>query len=194
MLNPFQVLYGLLLTSFIPGYTIVQALFPRRKELDEEYDFLYRMTLSIALSWVVVILMGFFLAHPDVRRFREPEISIVLISVSVLFFIAGWYKGAYPFLGILVPSLARAPPGIRTPLDEFTDAKEVTTTLIELKGLSFERRKLSEKVRNYEKKERISSPTLSKYYRREKEKCLEELKNINERIDELENKREEERR
>ena len=194
MLNPFQVLYGLLITSFIPGYTLVQALFPRRKELDEEYDFLYRITLAIALSWCVVIFMGFFLGHPDVRLFKEPVLSLVLISFSAIFFVIGWYKGAYPFLGILSPRLARAPPGIRTPLDEFTDAKEVTSTLIELKGLAFERRKLSEKVRSYEKREKISSPTLSKYYRREKEKCLEELKNLNKRIDELEQKRGEERR
>jgi len=193
MINPFQVLYGLLITCFIPGYTLVQALFPRKKELDEEYDFLYRMVLSIALSWVIIILLGFFLAHPSVRLFKEPYLSMILITFSLIFFVIGWYRGAYPFIGVLFPSLARAPPGVKTPLDEFTETKEITTTLIELKGLAFERKKLGEKIRMYERKERISSAVLSSYYRKEKEKCLEKLKEVNKRIDELEKKREEER-
>jgi hypothetical protein len=193
MINPFQVLYGLLITSFIPGYTLVQALFPRKRELDEEYDTLYRITLAIAFSWMLVIFVGFFYAHPSVRWFKEPGLSLTLIAISCIFFYAGWYKGAYQTLGVLVPRLARAPPGVRTPLDEFTDAKELTTTLIELKGLSLERRQLSEKVRTYERKEKISSLKLSSYYKREKEKCLKELMEVNRRIDELEKKRDEER-
>ena len=189
MINPVQVLYGLLITSFIPGFCLTQALFPRKKALDEEYDFLYRITLSIGLSWVLVIALGFFMAHPSVRLFKEPYISLMLTLISLILFGIGWYKGAYPFLGVIYPPLARSPPGIRTPLDEFADSKQVTSSLIELKGLSLERRKLSEKVQTYERKQKISSPTLGAYYKREKEKCLEELKELNKRIGELEDKR-----
>ncbi len=173
---------------------MVQALFPRKKALDDEYDFLYRITLSIGFSIVLVIFLGFFLAHPSVRLWKEPFISITFLTVSLIFFVVGWYQGAYPFLGVLVPELARSPSGMRTPLDEFTDSKTITTTLVELKGLAMERRQLTDKVRKMERKERINSPALTAYYRKQKEKYLEELKVLNERIGELEVKRMEEQR
>ncbi|MEC9332569.1 MAG: DUF1616 domain-containing protein, partial [Candidatus Thermoplasmatota archaeon] len=49
-INWIRVVAGLLLVLFLPGYTLIQAMFPRRGELDEEFDTLYRVTLGMAMS------------------------------------------------------------------------------------------------------------------------------------------------
>ena len=43
-INWLRVIAGMLLVLFLPGYTLIQAMFPRRGELDEEFDTLYRVT------------------------------------------------------------------------------------------------------------------------------------------------------
>jgi len=113
MVNPFQIVFGLLLVLFIPGYTLIQALFPRKGELDEEFDNLYRFTLSIAMSIAIVILLGFFLGHPEVRLFKFWPLVIGLSSISAALFVAGWWRGAYPWIGIIWPKLLRIPPGVK---------------------------------------------------------------------------------
>ncbi|PIV69253.1 MAG: hypothetical protein COS08_05015, partial [Euryarchaeota archaeon CG01_land_8_20_14_3_00_38_12] len=50
MINPFQVIFGLLLIFFLPGFTFVKALFPRKEELDEEFGTLYQIVLGIGMS------------------------------------------------------------------------------------------------------------------------------------------------
>ena len=54
-----------MLVLFLPGYTLIQAMFPRKGELDEEFDVLYRVTLGMAMSICVVILIGFILGNPS---------------------------------------------------------------------------------------------------------------------------------
>ena len=57
MVNPLQVVFGLLLVMFIPGYTLVQLMFPRRGELDDEFDKLYRAPDEVVDS-VLDVLRG----------------------------------------------------------------------------------------------------------------------------------------
>ena len=51
---------------------LVNVLFPRRNELDEEDDLLYRIVLGIALSIVITVLNGFVLGtigiNPDTGK------------------------------------------------------------------------------------------------------------------------------
>ena len=63
-INWLRVFAGLLLVLFIPGYTLIQAMFPRKGELDEEFDTLYRVTLGMAMSICIVIIVGFILGNP----------------------------------------------------------------------------------------------------------------------------------
>src|SRR5437870_987973 len=56
-----RLIPALILLFFLPGWTLINALFPRKGDLDREYDVLYRITLGIVMSVVVVILFGFVL-------------------------------------------------------------------------------------------------------------------------------------
>ena len=100
-----RIIATILLIFFIPGFFLVQALFPRRNELDEEYDFLYRVVLGIVLSIVITTLDGFILGSMGINPatgkgyWNTPYIFGSLISISVVLFLIGWYRGAYPFLG-----------------------------------------------------------------------------------------------
>lgn len=190
--NPLQVIYGLVLVLFLPGFTLIQMLFPRKGELDEEFDMLYRVTLGIAMSMVVVILTGFFLAHPDVALFKEPYLSITYLSVSASFFAGGWYRGAYPWLGKIHPSLYRIAPKATLTTDDLVPGKEITPALVELRHLARERQDLRKKIKEIERKSRISSPSLKRYWDGRKTVFLKDLSDIEKKIGELERTRSEE--
>ena len=53
-----QLLIAFPLVLFLPGYTLINLLFPRKGELDREYDALYRITLGIVMSIVVLVQIG----------------------------------------------------------------------------------------------------------------------------------------
>lgn len=99
-----RIIAAILLIFFIPGFFLVQALFPRRNELDEEYDLLYRIVLGIVLSIVITTLDGFILGSLGINPatgkgyWDTPYIFGSLIGISVFLFFIGWYRGAYPLL------------------------------------------------------------------------------------------------
>ena len=100
-----RVIASILLIFFIPGFFLVQALFPRKNELDEEDDFLYRIALAIALSIIITTFDGFVLGslgvNPSTGKgyWDTPYIFGSLLLISVVLFIIGYYRGAYPLLG-----------------------------------------------------------------------------------------------
>lgn len=100
-----RVIISILLIFFIPGFLLVQALFPMRNELDEEDDWLYRIALGIAFSIVITTLDGFILSsigiNPDTGKgyWDTPYIFGSLIGISLVLFLIGWFRGAYPILG-----------------------------------------------------------------------------------------------
>jgi hypothetical protein len=99
-----RVIASIFLIFFIPGFFLVQALFPKRNELDEEYDFLYRIVLGIVLSIVITTLDGFILGSMGINPatgkgyWDTPYIIGSLIGISLVLFIIGWFRGAYPML------------------------------------------------------------------------------------------------
>jgi len=103
-LDVIRVIAAILLIFFIPGFFLVQALFPRRNELDEEYDLLYRIVLGIVLSIVITTLDGFILGSLGINPatgkgyWDTPYIFGSLICISLFLFFIGWYRGAYPLL------------------------------------------------------------------------------------------------
>src|SRR2546425_3793566 len=56
-----RVIGALVLLFFVPGFLLINALYPRKGELDREYDALYRLTLGIVLSIAVTVFWSFFL-------------------------------------------------------------------------------------------------------------------------------------
>ncbi len=198
-INYLRVIAGLLLVLFFPGYTLIQAMFPRRGELDEEFDTLYRVTLGMAMSICVVILIGFVLANPslgnapnwegisdeDKGYFQPFFVTTSLLLTTFLFFIAGWYRGAYPWMANIHPSLARAPPGLRIESELAVAGKYIPAELLELQGLKHDRMNVKVKLKEAESRKRTGSSTMKKYYEKREKTFLADLSDIDSRMAEL---------
>jgi len=92
-----QVLLALVVIFFLPGYTLINALFPEEGELDLELDHLYRIGLGIVMSICISIIVGFALGY--VGLFYASYLWVTLLGLSGIFFIAGLLRGAYPHIG-----------------------------------------------------------------------------------------------
>jgi len=198
-INWLRVIAGMLLVLFLPGYTLIQAMFPRRGELDEEFDTLYRVTLGMAMSICVVILIGFVLGNPSLGNAPDWEglsdgekgyfqtffITLSLTVATVLFFGIGWYRGAYPWMANLHPSLARAPPGLRIESELAVAGKFIPADLIELQGLKHDRDNVKRKLKEAETRKGIGSSMMKKYYEKKEKTLLADLADIDARMAEL---------
>ncbi len=188
-----RLAYAIALIFFIPGYTAVQALFPRKGELDLEYDGLYRLALSMGLSIAIAIFDGFFLNEltrsfgiyptPGHGVVEEPYLSISLWTISGVLFAIGWYRGAYPLVGIIHPKLYREAPPYTPSVEKLKDR-----ALKEIEDLADERAKLKVQMKEYGIKERSSAKSMRKYYQTKKAEASRRLEEIDERIRELEQK------
>jgi MFS family permease len=108
-----QVLAGIAIVFFLPGYTLVSLLFPRRGELDPEYDVVYRVALGMGLSIVIAIMVGFALDAVSTEEHGYVTAGwlwLLFLSVTFIFFFGGWLRGAYPWMGLIHPNLYRNPP------------------------------------------------------------------------------------
>ena len=198
-INWLRVIAGMLLVLFLPGYTLIQAMFPRRGELDEEFDTLYRVTLGMAMSICVVILIGFVLGNPSLGSapdwdgwsdgekgyFQTFFITLALTIATLLFFGIGWYRGAYPWMANLHPSLARAPPGLRIESELAVAGKFIPADLIELQGLKHDRDNVKRKLKEAETRKGIGSSMMKKYYEKKEKTLLADLADIDARMAEL---------
>ncbi len=104
IIHALQIIGAVLLMFFLPGFVLVQALFPRKNELDEEHDLLFRIVLGVGLSIVITALDGFVLGSIGInpmtnKGFWDPfYIAASLSLITLILFIIGWYKGSYHFL------------------------------------------------------------------------------------------------
>lgn len=102
MINPFQVIFGLLLIFLLPGFTFVKALFPRKEELDKEFGTLYQIVLGIGMSIVIMILVGIVLGSMPLTngkgQFTSTNILLLLSVITILLFVIGVFRGSYPLL------------------------------------------------------------------------------------------------
>ncbi|HXQ91803.1 MAG TPA: DUF1616 domain-containing protein [Nitrososphaerales archaeon] len=86
-----RYIFGGLLVLFLPGYTLVEALYAKRKELDD----LTRIALSIGLSLALVPLTGLVLNYtPFGIRLIPVAVSLALITIIFLF-LGVWRKHGY---------------------------------------------------------------------------------------------------
>lgn len=102
MINLLQLLLALLLIFFLPGFTFVKALFPKKEELDEEFGTLYQVVLGIGMSIVIMIFVGIVLGSLPLTngkgQFTSMNIILLLSVITILLFIIGIFRGAYPLL------------------------------------------------------------------------------------------------
>jgi hypothetical protein len=137
-----EVVVGLPLLFFVPGYTIAKALFPewRVRGVLRWRRLLEIATLAFVLSVVLTVLAGALLLAASPSGFQaswsDPAVEAVLAGVALVGFVAGWARGAY----------ARIPPAVRGPEAEpgGEDAWELQSRLDEL---AREERRLRHRLR-----------------------------------------------
>jgi hypothetical protein len=184
MSNLLQVIAGIAFVFFLPGYTMVNMMFPRKGELDPEYDQVYRATLGMGLSIVISIVVGFglnALSTEGKGLVTSGPLWIVLLSLTALFVFVGWFRGAYPGAGSLHPSLYRAPsiPGMpRSKGNDFLKRKRT-------ERLIMSREALMSDLRRYSEGSSTSNPQRKQYYRKRMEYTRQAIDRINDELHDL---------
>lgn len=199
-INPLQVVFGLILIFFLPGYLLVKSLFPGKNELDKEYNLIYEIGLGMGLSIVIAILDGFMLGSlhqligfrtvdgRPVGYFDTPYIVSSLLLISLLLFILAWYRGAFPWMARVHPGLARVPASERPAARK----GRMDALILEIVGLSRERERLRREVRDSERKSRAHGPDMKAYYNKKLEDSRARLAKVDAKMKQLEEKRAEE--
>lgn len=173
----FQIVLTALFMFFLPGYTLINAIYPGKGQLDEKLDIIYRLSYSVGLSVAIVIILGFILGNypvdGDQGLFVAVNIWFGLILLTTIFFFIGWYRGAYQRLRFLSDKLVREPPK-RSKGEERREEKK----LKELEELARKRSALRKEIKSAGKADLTDKK--------------EELSNVEDKLKELEKKREEE--
>lgn len=122
----------LLLTFFLPGYFLVNLVFPGKGSLGGELDALYRAFLGIVLSVSITIAYGTLLVILGtlegsvlfLPRYLWPGLAIA----TLLLFLGGVYRGAYPrisrWLGRMPAAPAKAPGTDTSIFDELEEVED----------------------------------------------------------------------
>jgi len=187
-----RVIGALVLLFFLPGYLLINALYPRNGELDREYDTLYRLTLGFVLSIAVTVFWAFFLNSLGVNAsgfgdVTAPNIAAGLIGLSVVFFVLGWWRGAYPWMVRVHPSLARLPkPG---PGELLAEEERDHRVRIKLQELAERREALRRSIKDAERRMRLQSTEAKSYYETVRDKSRAELKTLEAELRKLEEER-----
>lgn len=193
VLGLLRVVAALVLVFVLPGLLLVNVLYPRRGELDREYDALYRLTLGIVLSIAVTVLWGFFLNSLGVQPggvtgyVQAPEIAEGLIGLSVLFFVLGWWRGAYPRMARVHPSLARVPKA--GPESLLTDEEKDHRVRMKLEELAESRERLRRTIKDYERRMQLQSSDARSHYEARRDAARAELRRVETELRKLEEER-----
>jgi hypothetical protein len=184
MLEWIQIVMGLLLVFFLPGFTLMRVLFPRAEELDTEMGLLFQAVMGAVMSVVISVLVGFVLGSPMFKGFIALNVWLSLGGVSILFFIIGWWRGAYQFLGKLHPKLDRPLP--QTDIVEYNLGPLENDTLLEFQKLTKERHQLRKDIKAYDRKSKVQTKSMMEYYQKKSVKAQKRLSDIDKKIKELE--------
>jgi hypothetical protein len=185
VLEALRIVFGLLLIFVLPGTMLIKAMFPRPGELDEEYNGLYVITLGMATSVCLTILVGFVLGSLPVRAgthkgwFDAPFIVLSLVLVTVVFFAIAWWRGAFPWLGLVHRRLARFP----MPADAPSGTKRHDDLLAEIEDLAKKRDMLKREVKDLLRRERAEGARMSEHYKERRQKAEAELKEVNSKLE-----------
>ena len=188
-----RVIGALVLLFFLPGYLLVNALYPRKGELDREYDSLYRLTLGIVLSIAVTVFWSFLLNSFGVNEATGlgyvvgPNIAGGMIGLAALFFVLGWWRGAYPWMARIHPSLARVPkPG---PGELLTEEEKDHRIRLRLQELAEKREELRRAIKDAERRMRLQSADARSHYEELRDRSRADLKAIEAKLKALEEER-----
>jgi hypothetical protein len=184
MTNVLQVIAGIAFVFFLPGYTLVNLMFPRKGELDPEYDQVYRLALGMGLSIVISILVGFGLnaLSTEGHGLVTPgPLWTVLIALTAVFGALGWLRGAYPGAGAIHPALYRAPsvPGMpRSKGSDYVKRRRTEKLILNREVLIADLKRFSEGSSTADSQRKL-------YYRKRIEYTKEAIDRINDELREL---------
>ena len=113
-LTALRLLATIVMVMFLPGYLLVNVIFPARGQLDIEMDQLYRVGIGMVLSIFITVADGIFLNTLGTDStghgyITGPNLWITLSVITAVLFALGWYRGAYPKMGEIHPKLYREP-------------------------------------------------------------------------------------
>jgi hypothetical protein len=178
-----QIAFGLLLIFVLPGVALIKWMFPRPGELDQEYNGIYVLALGMTTSVCITILVGFILGsitpRGDTGYFDRPFIVGSLVGVTVIFFVLGWWRGAYPWLGLLHPKLARFPMPVEAP----RTTKRHDDLVAKIEELTKEHDHLKREVKDLLKRERTHGRKMADHYREQRVEAEKELERVREDLD-----------
>ena len=186
MSSMIQIIAGIAIVFFLPGYTLIGVLFPRRGELDPEYDIVYRLALGMGLSIVIAIIVGFALnaISTEERGYVSAgPLWTALVSLTALFFIGGWFRGAYPWLGFVHPFLYRNPPPRTvggTVLPGYSNERKVSKLVMEREYLLGEMKRCSDRME-------VASEAKKDIYRKRIAAAKEAIEVVNDELEQLTN-------
>lgn len=173
-----QVVAGLLVIFLLPGFTLINLMFPRRGELDPEYDLVYRLALGMGTSVVMAILVGFGLnamSTEDQGYVTSGPLWAILLGLTAVFLGLGWFRGAYPSAGYVHPKLYRAPVRRGEPRTVGSDFARKRR----LEGLVIERERLLEDIQKFTDRSATSNPRRKLYYRKLADNAKDRIAEIN---------------
>jgi hypothetical protein len=179
-----QIVLGLLLIFVLPGVALIKAMFPRPGELDQEYNGIYVLALGMTTSVCITILVGFVLGSLPVKDdgtgyFERPLIIGSLVGLTVLFIVLGWWRGAYPWMGLLHPKLARFP----MPVDAPRSTRRHDQLVARIEELTREHDRLKREIKDLLKRERTHGRKMADHYRERRQEAEEELERVREELE-----------
>ncbi len=127
--NPVEVVLGVLVVFFLPGFGVVVATFPEwryrgRNALERG---LTTLTLSVVLSVALTVLVGYGLLALSPSGFAaswtNPTLEVGLGIIALLGLGVGWLRGAF----------ARTPPPVPRPESADVDPYELARELDHLR-------------------------------------------------------------
>jgi len=186
-------LLGLLFVYLIPGFLVTYALFPRRGEMDREYDVVYRLGLGVVLSVAVIALLGWGLnAFPEdpvtgMGAIQAGNLWAGTLALTALFFALGWFRGAFPWLARLHPALARPLP--KEPQALLEDVELSVHDRAKFRDLAEQRDALWRELRDYDRRIRNVAGDLRDHYRAKRAVVQERLQAVDAQLRALEEAR-----
>jgi len=176
-----QIVAGLLVIFFLPGFTLINMMFPRRGELDPEYDLIYRVALGMGTSVLIAIVVGFGLnavSSEEQGYVTAGPLWGLLLSLTGVFLGVGWFRGAYPRAGFVHPALYRAPVKRGEPRTVGSDFARKR----KLESLVVEREALLKDIQKYTERSATSNPQRRLYYRKMVDNAKNRIAQINDEL------------